>query len=69
MAKRRLKRMDDVRRLLADTTNLLCADQIDPQKAGKIGFLANILARVIENSELEKRLEVLEAQVARREGA
>jgi hypothetical protein len=67
MAKRRLKTMDDVRRLLADTTNLLCADQIDAQKAGKIGFLANILARVIEAGELEKRLTALEAQVAGKE--
>ena len=58
--KRRLKTMEDVRRLLADTVNKLNRDEIECNKASKLGYLLQIMARVIEGSDLEKRITELE---------
>ena len=58
--KRRLKTMEDVRRLLADTVNKLNRDEIEINKASKLGYLLQIMARVIEGSDLEKRVTKLE---------
>jgi hypothetical protein len=58
--KRRLKTMEDVRRFLADTVNKLNRDEIEINKASKLGYLLQIMARVIEGSDLEKRITELE---------
>jgi len=58
--KRRLKSMEDVRRFLADTVNKLNRDEIEINKASKLGYLLQIMARVIEGSDLEKRVTKLE---------
>lgn len=60
---RRLKTLEDARRFLADVTNKLNRDQIDANKASKLGYLIQILARIIEGNDLEKRLAVLEQAV------
>jgi len=57
---RRLKNLSDVRRFLADVTNRLNRDEIDYNKASKLGYLLQILSRVIEGSDIEKRLAALE---------
>ena len=57
---RRLKNLPDVRRFLADVTNRLNRDEIDYNKASKLGYLLQILFRVIEGSDIEKRLSALE---------
>lgn len=67
MAKRRLKKMDDVRRYLAGLINRTETGEVEPGLAGKLGYLANSLARVIESSDLEKRLERLEQETKERE--
>ncbi len=59
-SKRRLKTMDDVRRFLADVVNQLNRDEMDAAKASKLGYLCQILARVIEGNDLEARVAELE---------
>jgi hypothetical protein len=61
--KRRLKTMEDVRRFLADTVNQFNRDEIEANKASKLGYLLQILARVIEGSDLESRVQELEKAI------
>lgn len=65
MAKRvvRLKTTGDVNRFLAKLINELRRDEIDTGKAGRIGYLCNILIGAIRDSELEKRVAALEEKV------
>ena len=60
---RRLKTVSDVRRYLANLINRTESGEVEPNLAGKLGYLANSLARVIEGSDLEKRVEELESRV------
>ena len=61
---RRLKTMEDVRRYLANLINRTEQGKVEPGLAGKLGYLANSLARIIEGSTLEKRIEALEKELA-----
>ena len=63
MSKRRLKTLEDVRRYLANLINRTEAGKVEAGTAGKLGYLASILTRVIEGSDMEKRIEALENQV------
>ncbi len=65
MPRRRLKTLEDVRRYLANLINRTEDGEVDPSLAGKLGYLANSLARVIEGSELEKRVDALERQMTK----
>ena len=58
--KRRLKTLGDARRFLADITNQLNRDDIDPNKAAKLGYLLQILAKIIMGDDLERRVLALE---------
>ena len=60
---RRLKTLEDVRRYLANLINRTEAGKVDPGLAGKLGYLANSLAKIIEGSELEKRVDVLKGEI------
>lgn len=60
---RRLKTAEDVRRFLAHIIRKLENNKIDPTVAGRLGYLANILVRCIEGSDLEQRLAALEQQL------
>jgi hypothetical protein len=60
---RRLKSMSDIRRYLAGLINRTEAGQVEPGLAGKLGYLANSLAKVIEGTDLEKRLSELEKKI------
>lgn len=51
----------DVARLVADTINQVRRGEIDPKVANAVGYLAGILVKTLECSDLEARLEVLEA--------
>jgi hypothetical protein len=44
----------------------LLRDEVDGPKAGKVGYLANILIGAIERDALEKRVEVLEENMIQR---
>ena len=68
MAKRRLKTLDDVRRYLASLINRTESGDVEPSLAGRLGYLANSLARVIETSDLERRLAEIEARVENKYG-
>ena len=61
MARRRLKTALDLRRYLANLINRVEQGETSPEIASKLGYLSNILLRVIEGSDLEKRIEALEA--------
>ena len=63
MPKRRLKTLEDVRRYLANLINRLEAQEVDPALAGRLGYLANSLARIIEGSDIERRIENLEKRL------
>jgi hypothetical protein len=63
MAKR-LKTAVDLRRYLANLINRVESGEIETDRAGKLGYLANILLRVIEHSDLEERIEKLEKQLS-----
>jgi len=60
---RRFQSLTDIRRYLASVINRLESGQLDASVAGKLGFLSNILARVIEGSSLEERVSNLEKKV------
>jgi hypothetical protein len=51
----------DVIELLIKTINHVRKGQIDPKVANSVGFLANILMKVLEHNHLESRIERLEA--------
>ena len=56
----RLRTPADVSRFLAAVINKTLRDEIDPQTAGKLGYLSNILLGALETSDLERRVEELE---------
>ena len=62
--RRRLKSIEDIRRYLANLINRAENAAIDPNLASKLGYLAINLAKIIEGSTIEKRIEVLEKQMA-----
>ena len=61
--RRRLKSSEDIRRYLANLINRAENAAIDPNLASKLGYLAINLAKIIENSTLEKRIEAIEKQL------
>jgi len=67
MARRRLKTATDLRRYLANLINRVEQGETSPEMASKLGYLSNILLRVIEGSDLEKRIEALEVEHAAKE--
>lgn len=68
MSNRRLKTLDDVRRYLASLINRTEAGEVEPSLAGRLGYLANSLAKVIETGDLERRVSELEAKVENKYG-
>jgi hypothetical protein len=62
----RIKTASDINRLLAKVINDLIRNKIGENKAGKIGYLANIMLHSFETQEFEKRLEALE-EIVRQE--
>jgi hypothetical protein len=53
----------DVVKLISETINQVRKGQIDPRVANAVGYLANVLIRAVEQGDLEKRLDDLEAVV------
>ena len=60
---RRLKNMGDLRRYVANIINRVEAGQLEPSVAGRLGFLVNILVRIVETGDLEMRIETLEQKI------
>lgn len=59
----RLRSIQDVNRFLAKIINQFNRDEIDVNKAGKLGYLCNILIGSIRDYELEERVNILEEQL------
>ena len=57
---KRLKTLEDCRRYLAKLVNKVETDEIEPAKAGKLGYLLNILIACIKDGDLEKRVADIE---------
>lgn len=57
---RKLETSSDVAGLLAETINSLRRAELDPKVANSVGYLANILVKTLEQSEIADRLEALE---------
>ena len=64
---RRFKSMQDVKRYLASLINRAEAGEIEPAMVSKLGYLANSLVKVIELTNLEKRVERLEKRFEQQE--
>ena len=63
MPRRRLKTATDLRRYLGNLINRVEQGETAPEIASKLGYLTNILLRVIEGSDIEARVEKLEADL------
>ena len=62
--RRRLKSTSDMRRYLAHLINSTEAGGIEPQTAGRLAYISNILLKAIEGTELQQRIEVLEQKIS-----
>ena len=60
-----VKSCSDVVSLIGMTINQVRRGQVDPRIANAVGYLANVLIRAVEQSEVEQRLAALEAIVNR----
>ena len=59
----RLRNASDVSVFLAKLINQVLRDEVDPQTASKVGYLANILLGALETSDLEARVGELERRL------
>jgi len=64
----RLRSLDDVRRFLALLINEVRRGETDPNVAGKLGYLTNLLAGCIKDSDLESRIASIEEVLASKTG-
>jgi len=56
----RLKTESDVYRYLAKVINMLNRDEIDPNKASRLGYLCNLLIGGLRRNDLDERLAEIE---------
>jgi len=60
--RRRLKSAQDLRQFMGDLLNRVNRGEIDQGQARCMAYIGQVLGGLIERSDLEKRLEALEAQ-------
>lgn len=56
-----IETIQDTIPLLTETINQVRKGEIDPRVANSIGYLANVIIKAVEQSDIEKRLEEIEA--------
>lgn len=56
----KLQTESDVNRFLAKVINMLNRDEIDPAKAGRLGYLCNLLVSGLRSQDLEERMCIVE---------
>lgn len=59
----RLRSISDINRFLSKLINMVNRDEMDPNKATKIGNLCNSLATGLRKQDIEERISKLEAMV------
>ncbi len=59
----KIESCQDVVRLISVTINQVRRGELDPRVANAVGYLANVLIKAVEQGDLEKRIEDLEAAV------
>ncbi len=71
----RLKDMGDLRRYMAGIINQVRDGTLEPEKASKLGYLCNIMSKIIHLAweqtrmqEIEERLAMLEEKTYQRDG-
>ncbi len=71
MARKRFGSLHDIRRYLGDVLNRLDSGKLDDTGAKSRAYIANILAGIIKDSDIEQRLKELETRLETRlkEGA
>lgn len=60
MPGKRLKTLDDLRRYMASLITRTELGKIEPTMGGKLTYMVSILARIIEGTDLERRVGELE---------
>ena len=58
--RRRLKKIEDIRRLLADSLNKFIGQELSVDEMRCLSYSCNVLSGIITQSDLEDRLEKLE---------
>ena len=56
----KLQTESDVNRFLAKVINMLNRDEIDPNKAGRLGYLCKLLVDGLRSQDLEERMSKVE---------
>ena len=56
----KLQSESDVNRFLAKVINMLNRDEIDPNKASRLGYLCNLLVSGLRRQDLEERMSKVE---------
>ncbi len=59
----KLQSVADVNRFLSKVINMVNRDEMDPNKAAKIGYLCNLLVNGFRSQDLEERITKLEREV------
>lgn len=63
----RLRTASDARKFIAKLMNGVYREQLDPNRAGRLGYLAGVFLKSIEVADLEKRLAELEKALLEKE--
>ena len=58
--RRRLKKVDDIRKLLSDSINKFIGQELTVEELRCLAYSSNVLSGIITQSDLEARLEKLE---------
>jgi len=59
----KIENIQDTVPLLSETINQVRKGEIDPRIANSVGYLANVIIKAVEQSDIEKRLEEIEKAV------
>lgn len=63
MKTRRFNNLNDCKRYVASVINRMESGDVDPNLGSKLGYLVTILVKILEQTDLEKRLERIEKQM------
>jgi hypothetical protein len=67
MPGKRLKTLDDLRRYMASLVTRTESGRVEATLAGRLAYMISILSKIIEGSDIEKRLDELERKTKEEE--